>query len=105
MLRFSAISIFPYEIIMENVATIAFLATFVFAFFKFIEYKFIDKSREMKPLKYFIRDCVFVFLSSAASAFLYGEMNGTINELVNVITDSKTINPTSLQVFTEMPGF
>jgi hypothetical protein len=90
---------------MENILTVAFFTTLCFVFFKFIEYKFIDKSREMKPLKYFIRDSLFVFISSAIGSSIYFGMNNSINELVNVITDTKTINPTSLQVFTEMPGF
>ena len=90
---------------MENAFTLSFMVTIIFAFAKFVEYKFFDKTREMKPLKYFIRDLVIVFACCFIGSLAYFEINGTITELVGVITDSKTINPTSLQVFTEMPGF
>jgi hypothetical protein len=90
---------------MENIVTISFFVTVLFIFLKFIEYKFIDKSREMKPLKFFIRDTVIVFISSIAGAFFYYQINGEVADLLSVITDKNTIHPLTTQVFTDSPGF
>jgi hypothetical protein len=49
---------------MENVLIVAVMTTFVFCAFKFLEIRFLDKQKEMKPLKFFVRDMAIVFASS-----------------------------------------
>jgi len=43
---------------MEKVIVFALIVTVIFSVFKFAEIKLFEKPREMKPLKYFVRDVV-----------------------------------------------
>jgi hypothetical protein len=90
---------------MENAIIVALITTFIFCVFKFVEIRFIDKQKDMKPLKFFVRDLVIVFASSLASGFLFFHANGQIGEFVNTITDAKVIPAGPTQVFTDAPGF
>jgi hypothetical protein len=71
---------------------------------KFIEMKYINK--EVKPLKFMIRDTLIVFVASVSSIFLYGRFQIPIQEFMNVVTNTKTtpmeIHP---EIFTDNPGF
>lgn len=88
---------------MEKVFIIAILITVLFCAMKFIDMKFIDK--QMKPLKYVIRDAVFVLISSFAAIFIVLYSNQNISEFFNIVTSTKTLNPATTQVFTDAPGF
>lgn len=90
---------------MENTIIVAIITTFLFCAFKFIEIRFIDKQKEMKPLKFFVRDLVIVFVSSLLAGFVFFNANGQIGEFVNTITDAKVIPAGPTQVFTDAPGF
>ena len=90
---------------MENMLIVAIITTLIFCLFKFIEIRFIDKQKEMKPLKFFVRDIVLVFVSSSAAGFFFFNSNKQINEFVNTITDTKVIPEGTAQVFTDAPGF
>lgn len=89
---------------MENVVTIAFLASICFALYRFVEIKYLEEE-ETKPLKFFVRDVVMVFLCTAVSAFVYFYMSGSIHDFMDVITETKSINPATTQIFTDTPGF
>jgi hypothetical protein len=67
--------------------------------------KFIEK--EMKPVKFIIRDAAYVFVSSFIGVFGFLNMNTSIKDFMNVITDSKSIDVTSgtTQIFTGAPEF
>jgi hypothetical protein len=67
--------------------------------------KFIDK--EMKPLKNVIRDSAYVLGSSLIGVFLFLNMNTSIKDFMNVITENKNIDLSSAttQIFTGEPGF
>ena len=84
---------------------VAIITTLIYCVFKFIEYKFIDKKKEMKPLKYFVRDMVIVFASSIIAGFFFFNSNKQISEFVNTITDAKVIPDGQAPVFTDAPGF
>jgi hypothetical protein len=88
---------------MEKLFLIAALITFLYCSMKCIEMKFIDK--EWKPLKYVIRDAVYVFICSIIGVLVYSGIYGQVNDFFNVITETKTLNPASTQVFTDAPGF
>ena len=88
---------------MEKILTMALVITLLFCIFKVVEMKFIDK--EWKPLKYMIRDSVIVFLSSTIGIFTFSYMNGSIRNFMNVVTDSKSLNLSTTEVFTDEPGF
>ena len=90
---------------LDKILLIAFFITLLFCIFKFIEMKFIDK--EMKPLKNVIRDAAYVLSASLIGVFVFLNMNTSIKEFMNVITDSKNVDVTSAttQIFTGEPGF
>jgi hypothetical protein len=88
-----------------NVLMISLIITVLFCFMKFVEMKFIDK--EMKPLKFVIRDSAVVFLCSVAGVFGVLNMKTTISDFFNVVTESKVADVASsnTQIFTDAPGF
>lgn len=103
-----SIKILPYVVYypkqkMEKVFGIAVLVTLLFSITKFLEMKYLEK--EWKPLKSVVRDAVIVFICTFASGFVIFEMNGSINDFFNVVTETKTLNPAATQVFTDDPGF
>lgn len=90
---------------MENVFTIAIIATICFCFAKFVEMRVLDKETEMKPLKFFVRDALIVFISSAIAVFTYSHMNNSIQDLMNTITETKVLSTGATEVFTDTPAF
>ena len=90
---------------MDNIFVLAGVISVVFFIAKFVEMRFIDKSKDKKPLKLFVRDIAFVFISSILAGFFFFNMNGQIGEFFNTITDAKMIPSGAPQVFTDAPGF
>ena len=88
---------------MEKLFLISALVTFLFCVIKFCEMKFIDK--EFKPLKYIVRDAVYVFICSGIGILAYSGIHGQVNDFFNIVTETKTLNPANTQVFTDAPGF
>lgn len=90
------------DIIMDIVVPICISLLFFLA--KFLEMKYINK--EVKPLKFMIRDTLIVFVASLCSIFLYGKFQTPIQEFMNVVTNTKTI-PKEIhpEIFTDNPGF
>lgn len=88
---------------MEKVFLISTLITFLFCVFKFIEMKYLDK--DFKPLKIFVRDSFYVFICSFIATFFYYQMDGRITDFLNVLTDTKTMNIGTTEIFTDEPGF
>ena len=62
-------------------------------------------TKQWTPLKYVIRDAIMVFGSAFMGLFLFFQINGTLNDFMNVVTDSKALNLNTTQVFTDEPGF
>lgn len=88
---------------MEKVFIIAFIITTIFVVAKIVEMKFIDK--EMKPIKEFIREAAFVSGSSVLGAFIYLNMDSSLMNFMNTMTNNKSFNMSATQVFTDEPGF
>jgi hypothetical protein len=88
---------------MENLFLFAILSSTLFVLLKTIEMKYLEK--EMKPLKFVIRDALMVFVSSFCAAFTAFYMKGSFSDFFNFITENKVINIDSTQVFTDSPGF
>ena len=86
----------------ENIILLAFFVTLLFLIMKFIEMRFIEK--EYKPLKYVVRDAIMVFFSTVTTNYAFIYMNGTVKDFMNVITETKTLDPESTQIFTDLPG-
>lgn len=88
---------------MEKVFIISIVITCLFFLLKFLEMKFIDK--ELKPIKILIRDAIIVMTCSIISTFIYFNVDKNITEFFNVITNTKTVDTNTPQVFTDQPGF
>lgn len=88
---------------MENLFLIALISTFLYLVIKFVEMKYLDQ--ETKPLKEVARDGIIVFVSSIVASYGFMYSNSSINDFLNVITESKAMNMDSTQIFTDNPGF
>jgi len=88
---------------MEKLLIIASIITFMFSIMKVIEMKYVAK--QWTPLKYVIRDAVMVFGSALLGLFIFFQINGTMTDFFNVVTDGKAMNLNTTQVFTDAPGF
>lgn len=88
---------------MEKVFIISIAVTLLFCIVKFVEMKFIDK--ELKPLKVVVRDAIIVMMCSIVVTTVVFNMNSSITDFFNVVTENKTINPASTEIFTDTPGF
>jgi len=88
---------------MENLFLFAIFTTILFVLLKLVEMKYLEK--EFKPLKYIVRDAALVFSSSLAAAYGFFYMKGSIDDFLNIVTENKTLNMETTQIFTDTPGF
>ncbi len=65
--------------------------------------KYIEK--ELKPLKYIVRDSIAVFICSLVASYSYFYMNDSFTDFMNVVTENKSLNLDSTQIFTDTPNF
>ncbi len=89
--------------LMEKLLVLSGLMAFLYFLIKILEMKYIDK--EAKPLKYVIRDTFYVFISSLVCLYLFLTFNGSIDNMMSVITNDKSLNIKATEVFTGEPGF
>lgn len=82
---------------------ISLLITGLFFLLKIIEMKYILKKWE--PLKFIIRDAIYVLLSSIVCILFYVNMDGSINNFLDIITNTNSNELNSIQIFTDEPGF
>jgi O-antigen/teichoic acid export membrane protein len=74
---------------MESIFVISAVISILFFIAKFIEMRFIEK--ENKPMKYLIRDSLWVYISSVLSFFLLQQLNPILHssaENTPVFTDN-----------------
>jgi hypothetical protein len=88
---------------MEKVFLLSILITFLFCVTKFIEMKYLDK--DVKPLKFMVRDGIIVMMCSIVVGYFTFHMDNTIIDFFNIITETKTLNTAATQVFTGEPEF
>lgn len=90
---------------MEKILFFSIVITTFFLIFKFVEMKYIEK--EWKPAKIIIRDLVMVFIASFLGISLYNKGGKSVNQLFDVITDTKSVPLSSgnVNVFTDNPNF
>ena len=84
---------------MEKILFLSVSITVLFFIAKIAEMKYIEK--EMKPLKFIIRDSMFVFLCSFLPLLMFFQFDSQLNEFFKFGED---INQPS-QIFTDEPGF
>ena len=65
--------------------------------------KYLEK--EMKPLKYIVRDAVMVFTSAFMAGFAAFYMRSSLSDFLNIVTENKVLHTDTTQVFTDAPGF
>jgi len=88
---------------MEKIFIVSSIITCIFVVIKILEMKYVDK--EWKPLKLIIRDAVIVFVSSMIGSFILFQIDGSITDFLNIVTDNKSFNMSATQIFTDEPGF
>jgi hypothetical protein len=88
---------------MEKLLLIAAIVTFMYTMMKVVLMKYVDK--QMTPLKFIIRDATMVFAACFIGLFGFFQINGSLNDFLNVVTDGKSLNMQATQVFTDEPGF
>lgn len=88
---------------MENLYLIAMFTTLLFLAMKILEMKYLDK--EMKPMKFIVRDGLIVFVSTVLASYGLEFSNNSITDFFNVITENKVMNADATQIFTDSPGF
>jgi hypothetical protein len=88
---------------MENLFLFAIFTTALFVLFKIVEMKYLEK--EMKPLKYLVRDAGMAFVAAFSAGFASTYMRGSVSDFLNVVTENKVLTPDATQIFTDAPGF
>jgi hypothetical protein len=88
---------------MEKVFIITVLVVFFYGLIKFIESKYFTK--EKVPLKYTVRDGIFVALSAFCGGFILFNMEYNISDFISMMTGNKSIHANTTQIFTDDPGF
>ena len=88
---------------MEKLLVLSSIITLLFSMAKIVEMKYVDKN--WKPLKYIIRDAFMVFIAAFVGLYGFLQLNGTLNDFMNVITENKSLNLKATQIFTDEPGF
>lgn len=88
---------------MENLFLFAIFTTILYVFMKFIEMKYLDK--EFKPMKVVIRDALLVFGCSLLGAYGFFSSNTSFSDLLNIVTENKTLKLENAQIFTDAPNF
>jgi hypothetical protein len=87
----------------DHIFLVAFFSVILFMIARFIEMKFIDK--EYKPLKILMKDAVMVFSATLVASYGFFYMNGSFKDFMNVITETKVLDPAATQIFTDAPAF
>ena len=88
---------------MENVFIIGVLVVAVYILLKIVEMKYLEE--EWLPMKVVVRDAIMVFAAALTASFMFFNMNTYIIDFFNVVTDTKTINTATTQIFTDDPAF
>jgi hypothetical protein len=88
---------------MEKIIFLGIVVTFLFCIVKFLEMKYLEKT--MRPLKEFVRDAAIVFSCAISGGLLVNTTGNYLTELMNVVTETKTLDAASTQIFTDLPGF
>lgn len=88
---------------MEKIFVLSFLVVFFYVACKVFEMKIIEK--EWKPLKVIVRDAVIVLICTSFAGFIVFNIDGTINDFFNIITQQKVLDIDASPIFTGEPGF
>lgn len=88
---------------MQNLFLFAIYTTVLFCLFKFVEMKFIDE--EIMPLKNLVRDNIVVFGSALLASYGYLYTGSMFSNFMNFITENKTVEIQTPEIFTDKPTF
>ena len=87
----------------DHLFLVAVFSVIIFLLARFIEMKFIDK--EYQPLKILMKEAVMVFGATLVASYGFFYMNGSFKDFMNVITETKVLDPAATQIFTDTPAF
>ena len=87
----------------DHLFLVAVFSVVIFLIARFIEMKFIDK--EYQPLKVLMKEAVMVFGATLVASYGFFYMNGSFKDFMNVITETKVLDPAATQIFTDSPSF
>ena len=99
---------------MNHLIVIPLMATILFCTVKYIEKNyFFDENEneneneiETYALKYIFRDALVIFLVTLLSNYIYNNIHNDIDNLYNVITETKTFQfKGNTEIFTDTPNF
>jgi hypothetical protein len=88
---------------MNNIFIIPIFTTIFYCLGKFIEIKYIEKTKV--PLKNIVRDALIIFVCSLSATFIYFNMIDVINNFFNVVTENNVAFGSTTEVFTGHPEF
>ena len=88
---------------MEETFIVAVIITVSFCLSKFIERRYLGQ--EAKPLKDDVKESLIVMLCAVFGAYMYFNFQTTIRDFFNVVSETKILNTTTTQVFTDEPSF
>lgn len=87
---------------MEKLLFVAFCISVLFLIAKFIERKYLH---DETPLKYVLRDTIYVLFSSMFMIFVLVSFEGSIDGFMNALTGKIELSTNETQVFTGNPDF
>jgi len=88
---------------MQEVIVISIAVAILFFVAKIVEMKFVLK--DMRPLKFLIQETALVFVCSLISTFGFFQFNRQFKDLMSIVTDTKEMDLTTTEIFTDDPGF
>lgn len=87
---------------MEQILFVAVCISVIFFIIKLVERKYLH---DEPPIKYVLRDTVYVALSSSFIVLILSSFEGTIDKFMNTLTGKVELNTSETQVFTGNPDF
>jgi hypothetical protein len=90
---------------MDKSFLLALVITLLFGLTKFLEWRFLSEDDEDRPLKEVVRDLLIVLVCSMTGSFLFFHFQQYIMDFFNVVTETKVLNASTTQIFTDVPAF
>ena len=90
---------------MDYIITIPLLSTIMFCLVKFLERRYLSDETQRNSLKFIFRDAIVVFIVTLVANYMYCNIHTHIDNLVNVITETKSLASGNAEIFTDLPNF
>jgi len=92
---------------MEQVFLLAVIITVIYCISKFVEYKYFSGENNglFPPMKEVVRDVLLVLVACLTGGYIFFYFHHSISDFMNVVTETKVLNPATTQIFTDAPAF